>query len=54
VVNIRVDLAKQLNATASAGDVTYKPLLNDEIWAADYGLKSRIPGEYMAIKSSLF
>ena len=26
VVNIRVDLAKQLNATASAGDVTYKSI----------------------------
>jgi hypothetical protein len=23
-------------------------------WAADYGLKSRIPGEHMEIKSSLF
>jgi hypothetical protein len=38
------------------GDVdnTYKSSLNDDIWAVDYGLKSRIPGEYMEIKSSLF
>ena len=25
----------------------YKSSLNDDIWAVDYGLKSRIPGEYM-------